>query len=312
MFENLDIARLKYIMTMDCNFRCDYCFEGGKINKNIDIDEAIRIGKQVLNEMKQEQLTVLYFGGEPFLRFKDMRLITQSLALYAPKVGKKINFTSITNGTILTEEIVKHLNAYKYYMSVSCDGIEPSQNTHRGFLNGSKTSFQRVENSIKILNSATRDLCASMVVTDQNLQYLSDSFKWLTDIGVRNFAISPVLDKSQYTPTPEKYELQLKKVAEIASSIPGKLVINPCLDKTWDDDNATRRMYASNESVNVELSPLGLNIIPERSMITHINFSLDGTEASNTPADIKLRTAVIEAEKNASQYYANIKSERKM
>jgi len=307
LFENIEIARLKYIMTMDCNFRCDYCFEGGKTNKFLDVDEAVKLGKQILNEMNQKELTVLYFGGEPFLRFRDMKLITQNLAMYASKVNKKINFTSITNGTILTDELVKHLSHYRYYMSISCDGIEIAQNIHRGFLNGAKISFPIVERSIKILNSATKDLCISMVVTNQNVKYLSQSFEWLLGLNIRNFAISPVLDKSQYTPIPDIYEQQLKEVADLASKVSEKLTINPPLDKTWDDDNTTRRMYQSNESVNVELGPLGLNIIPEKSLIAHIDFSLDGTNGSKNPASSELRAAIVNAEKSASLYYNQIK-----
>jgi sulfatase maturation enzyme AslB (radical SAM superfamily) len=311
LFENLEIARLKYIMTMNCNFRCDYCFEGGKSDNNLDIDYAVKIGKQVLDEMKQDELTVLYFGGEPLLKFREMQLITQSLNLHAKKVNKRINFTTITNGTILTDEFVKHFKTYRYYISVSCDGIEPAQNAHRKFLNGQKTSFPMVERSIKILNEATKDFCVSMVVTDQNVKYLAESFEWLLGLGVRNFAISPVFDKAQYAPNPEIYGPQLMKIADLGAKIKEKLVINPPLDKTWDTNNATRRMFRTEDSVNVEVSPLGLNIVSERSMGTQIDFSMNEEQAiKKNPVSPELREAIIEVERLASKYYQQIKEEK--
>ncbi|MDR3563304.1 MAG: radical SAM protein [Negativicutes bacterium] len=310
MFENMDIARLKYILTMDCNFRCDYCFEGGKTNKFLDVDQAVAVGKQVLGEMTQEELTVLYFGGEPFLRFRDMKLITQVLALYALKMKKRIAFSAIINGTILTAEMAEHLSRYRYYLSVSCDGVAEAHNIHRGFLNGARTSFPMVARNINILNEATKDFCVSMVVTNQNVSYLSQSVAWLLELGIKNFAISPVLDQSQYTPDPILYERQLKEVADLAGNTSGRLTINPPLDKPWDDDNTTRRMYRSSQSVNIEFGPLGLNIIAEKSLAPQLDFSLDASAGGKSPASEEGRAAVINAEKAASLYYGAIKSQR--
>lgn len=303
MFETLDIARLKFILTMDCNFRCDYCFEGGKSKLNLDVDEAVRLGKRVIEESPQSEIKVLYFGGEPLLRFKDMRTITQLLRLHADKYDKKMVFTTITNGSIMSKEIADHFSKYKYFVSVSCDGIKDAHNIHRGFVGGVKNSHAKVESTLRLLNRCTHDLCASMVVTRQNCKYLAESFLWLAkDYGVRNFAISPVLDQAEYSPFPDGYLDQLIQISDIARSIGGRFVINPPLDTGWDMNANTRKMTLTANSVNVELSPLGLTIIPEASVVTHIDFDLNSTH-KKTPADHELRLQIIKAETLAHEYY---------
>ena len=277
-FSKLDIARLKFIMTMDCNFRCDYCFEGGKSkNKNLTSEECVNLGRQVLDEMQQDELTILYFGGEPMLRFFDIVTITQLLSIYAKKVNKKIRFTIITNGSILNQRMVNHFKQYHYFVSVSCDGIEAAQNTHRHYY-GNITDFKRIDKTIDILNKETSDLCLSMVITKQNVKYLSESFQWAINKGIRNFAMSPVTDNVNYFPDIDVYKQELLKIVKIALPIKERLVINPPLDFGWDVNQDTRKMTKSNNSVNIELSPIKLNIIPEAALITSIDFSLNNKQ----------------------------------
>ena len=302
MFEDKDVARLKFIMTMSCNFRCDYCFEGGKSNRHLSPEDCIKLGKQVLSEMKQEHLTVLYFGGEPLLRFPDIKLVTQVLSMYAKKVGKKVSFTFISNGTIISEEMIKHFKQYNYYTSISCDGIAEAQNAHRGYLNGQRDSFNRVSSTIDKLLPIDRELCLSMVVTKDTCKYLAESFQWAIDKGIRNFAISPVLDQEKFTPEPEEYLEQLKKIADIADGVEERLVINPPLDNGWSCDNSCRTMTMTDNSYNVELSPIGLNIIPESSKITSVDFAT-GKRYNKVSASDELRRKIIEAEREASRIY---------
>ncbi|MDR3563492.1 MAG: radical SAM protein [Negativicutes bacterium] len=309
MYENLDIARLKYIMTMDCNFRCDYCFEGGKSNKNLNVNEAIVIGKQVLDEMTQNKLTILYFGGEPLLRFFDVQAITSALTVHAKKIDKDIQFTIITNGSILTPLMTNHFKRYKYFVSVSCDGIAAAQDEHRGY-KGYKKSFDRVLSTIKILNSETKDLCISMVATKHNVKYLVESFKFfLEEVKINNFAISPVLDKQQYTPDPEEYKEQLMRLADLAANCGRKIVLNPPLDKPWEEDNVARKMAMTSKSVNIEITPLEVKIVKEVDDKLTIDY---GTHAKlqNNPASKELRLAIIGAEKEAQKYYIELQKER--
>ena len=147
------ITRLKLILTERCNFRCDYCFEGNKGGKLLDVAMAIDEGTRVLQEMQQPELTVLYFGGEPLLEFQNMRTITAMLAIRAEKLGKRVNFSVITNGSIMAPHILQHLKAYNYFCSVSWDG---TRNYHRRVV-GESDPQAKVWNTIRALQAQTAE-----------------------------------------------------------------------------------------------------------------------------------------------------------
>ena len=63
------------LTTLQCNFACDYCFQGdhGDYNKHADrmsLDDSARLAawiEQRLDELKPKRLTITFFGGEPLL-----------------------------------------------------------------------------------------------------------------------------------------------------------------------------------------------------------------------------------------------------
>ena len=301
-----EIARLKFIMTTDCNFRCDYCFEGGKQNRSLSAEECVDVGREVLSGMKQEELKILYFGGEPLLRFQEIQKITPLLKMHAEKAGKRIVFTVITNGTIMSPRILAHLKAYRYFVSVSFDLHPLGHDAHRGYVGGIRNSSARVWETIKLLAAETPHFCVSAVITRDTVKYMSEGFKNLLDLGVRNFAVYPVLDNEMYTPEPGEYEDQLMRMAELGAAVHGPLTVNPPLHKGWSDSGVFRSMVMSADSVNIELSPFGLQVIPEQSSIQSIDFGT-GDRPVKCPASEEHRQAIIWAETAAAKYFNELR-----
>jgi sulfatase maturation enzyme AslB (radical SAM superfamily) len=304
-----EIARLKFIMTTDCNFRCDYCFEGGKQNLSLSAEQCVEVGRDVLSGMKQDELKILYFGGEPLLRFQEIQKITPLLKMHADKVGKRIVFTVITNGTIMSPRILAHLKAYHYFVSVSFDLHPLGHDTHRGYVGGIRNSSSRVWETMKLLVAETPHFCVSAVITRNTVKYMSEGFKNLLELGVRNFAVYPVLDNEDLTPEPNEYESQLMRMAELGRAVRGELTVNPPLQRGWSESGVFRSMSMSENSVNIELSPFGLQVIPEKSSIQSIDFGT-GDRPVKRPASEDLRWAIIRAETAAAKYFNELRSER--
>ncbi len=136
---------------MICNFSCFYCFEEG--NKNLpimadDVEEAII---QYIENNKENQLSINWFGGEPLLGFDRIVSIANKLN------EKKIKFSSsmVTNGSLLTKDKIEKLNLlHLSHIQISLDGLADIHDKRRYFKSGAP-SFEVILSNIDNLLKMT-------------------------------------------------------------------------------------------------------------------------------------------------------------
>jgi uncharacterized protein len=94
-------------MTQNCNCSCEYCKQN-YLKSNITMSEDTL--KYILDECVKihnknivKQFTINLSGGEPFLAFDMFKDI---IPYYKNKYPRIFRFTSVTNGTIITDEII--------------------------------------------------------------------------------------------------------------------------------------------------------------------------------------------------------------
>ena len=108
--------------THDCNLNCAYCFDRplrkkyGKMVMNMD---TLKRMVENMNRDERQCAVFTWHGGEPLMcgiewYDKAMDYIYKNLDLIP-------NFSMQTNGTLLTEEFVALLSAYKVGLGVSYD-----------------------------------------------------------------------------------------------------------------------------------------------------------------------------------------------
>ena len=118
--------------TMQCNFRCSYCYEDFKMGAMDEkaIKSIIKYLYHTLN--KHSGLIIDWFGGEPLLSLSQMEKISnQAIKLCS---ALKIPYYSCitTNGYLLTpENIHKLLKMRVYNMQITIDGSESYHNKNR-------------------------------------------------------------------------------------------------------------------------------------------------------------------------------------
>src|SRR5439155_26176970 len=105
------------LTTLQCNFACDYCFQGdhGDYNKFADkmsLENAARVAvwiERELDRVRPEKFVLTFFGGEPLLNLPVMYELAERGARAARERGIDIYINVITNGLLLTPEIVDRL-----------------------------------------------------------------------------------------------------------------------------------------------------------------------------------------------------------
>lgn len=125
-----DISLLYLVPTIDCNFKCQYCFvkdDGKPYNIKLMNLKTAKMGIDIfakLTEKNDIPANITYYGGEPLLNaeviYESMRYIRR---LEKEAVFKEpVTITLITNGSLISERTLEVLAEIKPLVSVSIDG----------------------------------------------------------------------------------------------------------------------------------------------------------------------------------------------
>ena len=145
------------LTTLQCNFACDYCFQGdhGDYNKfaeKMSLETAARVGDWIEREMDRQgpkRLMLTFFGGEPLLNLPVVYELSERMARVTSERGIEQRINVITNGLLLTEEVVDRLlpcglNGIK----VTLDGDHDTHNRMRP-LRGGQGTFDRIIENVR-------------------------------------------------------------------------------------------------------------------------------------------------------------------
>ena len=154
-----DISELNVtvLTTLQCNFACDYCFQGdhGDYNKHADrmsLETATRLGdwmERELDRVQPEKLVMTFFGGEPLLNLPVMYALAERVSAASVERGTKLYINVITNGLLLTPEVVDRLTPFGLNgVKITLDGERDTHNRMRP-LRGGQGTFDRIIANIR-------------------------------------------------------------------------------------------------------------------------------------------------------------------
>lgn len=149
-----------------CNFRCTYCYSAeGRSGKTIDFEKLKSAIRYFLdsNRAPGERLTISVLGGgEPLLSWHVVMPALELAYELAAKRGQKLPVSIVTNGSILTDDIVDYLKVREISLSVSFDILPEIQNMQRGH-------YDVVVKNVNHFTEAGIDLAFNTVITRENV-----------------------------------------------------------------------------------------------------------------------------------------------
>ncbi len=152
-----DELHITVLTTLQCNFACDYCYQGdrGDYNKfaeKMTMETAVRVGDWIERELERvrpERFTLMFFGGEPLLNLPVMYYLAERMWHAAEASGAAMNITIITNGLLLTPELVDRLQPFGLRgIKITLDGDRETHNRMRP-LRGGQGTFDRIIENIR-------------------------------------------------------------------------------------------------------------------------------------------------------------------
>jgi len=149
------VEKLTLQVTRQCNLRCKYCIYSEVDNEKqrshsneVMAWDTVKEGIDFLLSHSRgvPNINLSFYGGEPFLNFD---LIKKSLEYIEVKgEGKEITYNLTTNGTIMNDEIVALIEKYSVSVTISLDGPGEVHNKNRVFADGTKGTYQKIEQNL--------------------------------------------------------------------------------------------------------------------------------------------------------------------
>ncbi len=179
--EEMDGNSYSYILivnpTLDCNFRCWYCYEEhllGKMNQET-LERTKRFIERTINEMLElTHFSLSFFGGEPLLGFRS---VVVPLIEYAKKVcqqqGVELSISFTSNAALLTSRMIDYFAMCKnVHFQITLDGDRATHNQVRYF-KGGKGSYDLILKNIRLLLEQSVSVTLRINFTTDNLGCVS-------------------------------------------------------------------------------------------------------------------------------------------
>lgn len=191
-----DTLNISFAPIHDCNFSCKYCYANG--------GEATTNYKSQFNEHQIDNLLDYVYikkysyyknykfdfvsGGEPLLNFSILEYFLKNMRYISELHKKQTSVLIVTNGTLLTEQIISQLDKYDVFLGISIDGSEQIHDRHRVYKGGSGT-YRDVVNGISLLrkskaSSKIKDAWA-MTVVARDTGSLVDAMETCENLGFK-------------------------------------------------------------------------------------------------------------------------------
>jgi uncharacterized protein len=155
--EDREQMRVTVLTTLQCNFACDYCFQGDHGDYNLfaqkmTLETAERVVEWIerrLDEVQPERFTLTLFGGEPLLNLPIAYFLAERCFQLCQARGVRQMINVITNGLLLTPEVVDRLLPCGLTgVKVTLDGDRDTHNRMRP-LRGRQGTFDRIVENVR-------------------------------------------------------------------------------------------------------------------------------------------------------------------
>ncbi len=167
-------------LTDRCNLRCAYCYLPHK-----RVDMPLAVGHAAIDatfrsavQHHYRQVKLKYAGGEPLLRFPDIITLQQYAHQLAHTHDISLDGVVLSNGTLLTPEMVTHLHHLNLRLMISLDGLGQFHDQQRPYAGGHGT-FDDTVRGIKTALAVGLTPDISVTINGRSAAGLPDLVAWL-------------------------------------------------------------------------------------------------------------------------------------
>jgi uncharacterized protein len=178
------IARITIMPTLNCNFKCWYCYES-HFESKMDADTleaAILFIKNIVRKNRLQSLHLDWFGGEPLLYFEEiMYPIAKELLLFCEEENVQFIHGITTNGYLINADVIQKMKEIKLAtFQITLDGSAHFHNKTR-FSKTDRQTYNTIVSNIENLCKEIENIFMTLRInyTPQNISTIdeiADSF----------------------------------------------------------------------------------------------------------------------------------------
>ena len=199
------ILDLTIVSTMQCQFKCVYCFEGDK-GKQVLTNHTIEQIKKLVESHKNylKILRITWFGGEPLLNMAAILQLSAFFINFCTKNGIRYIADITTNGYALSPSLcntlVDECHIRRYIITI--DGTSEMHNRRRPLQSG-KGTFDRIwENIQNLIKLESTSVTIRVTIDRENACHIQEFIDLLAESSLANkigLVFSKTIDYS-FTP----------------------------------------------------------------------------------------------------------------
>lgn len=185
-----EIGLLYLIVSQCCNLKCTYCFLENEYGNWKNLIMSQEVAKKAIDEFLSHtqavgivKPTIMLYGGEPLLNWEVVKYSVK----YAYSQNRNVEFSIVTNGTFINDDIAEFFKNYNIKISISIDGYKDITDKNRIFKNNlSKSVYDLVMKSIDILDKYKCNYGFSMTLNKDLLEHTDETIMWLKSKNVKS------------------------------------------------------------------------------------------------------------------------------
>jgi uncharacterized protein len=139
--------------TLDCNFRCKYCFEThpkGKMSSETQV-ALVNFVEQRLERAKN--FSVTWYGGEPLLAKEIIWSLSEKFIDLSEKFNIDYDAFIVTNASLLDDADIMNFKQYKIHgAQITIDGVKEIHDSRRRSVTGESTFDKLIDRVNLLLN----------------------------------------------------------------------------------------------------------------------------------------------------------------
>lgn len=172
-------------MTDRCNLRCAYCYL-----PHLPMDMSWETAQAVVDTICRtavnhgyRRVKLKYAGGEPLLRFAFVADLHRYAQAVARDHGVIIEGVVLSNGTLLTAEMLQEMLSLGLHLMISLDGLGSEHNSQRCYADGHDSAAD-VMSSVELALAHGLTPGVSVTISGRNANALPDLVAWILEHDV--------------------------------------------------------------------------------------------------------------------------------
>lgn len=206
-----DILELVIAPTLECNFRCVYCFETPRSGFMSDKvwDSLKNYIETEITQKPFKRIKITWYGGEPLLCLDIIENCSHDITEIAFAHGISVEYTLVTNGYLLNNKVLKRLeNANIRRIQTTLDGSAQYHDKRRKLVNGRET-FSTVVENIKLFKNTNFQVSIRVNIDKHSAAGYVELENCIKSLQMDNIEIYPAIVEKTENQTPEQKSLCL-------------------------------------------------------------------------------------------------------